>query len=130
MLPVAILTLAGITFLSIVTFGSDVFMSFLRHPTPDVPGYVYTEGVNQSLLATILHLSLCGTIKESPSFNPLYLGMSWLLTLITMWVVIRNNDEWLILSTLFLAFIIYPTTLAHYSVFLIVPMVLLLQQTS
>jgi hypothetical protein len=131
MLAAAILTLAGITFLSIITFGSDVFLSFLHHPTPDVPGYVYTEGVNQSLLATILRLSPYGTIKGAPLSNPLYLGISLLLTFITMWVAIRkrNNDEWLILSILFLAFIVYPTTLAHYGVFLIVPVALLLQQS-
>lgn len=131
-LAIAILTLLALTFLSVLAFGSEVLISFLHNPTPDMPGYVYTEGVNQSLLATILRLTPNQIIKESPILNPLYLGISLLFSLITVWVTIKKNSshDWVILSILFLALIIYPASLAHYGVFLIIPVVLLLRQSS
>jgi hypothetical protein len=64
--------------------------------------------------------------------NPLYLGISLLLTLITVWVTTmkKNSDEWVILSILFLALIVYPANQMFYSVFLIIPVVLLLQYST
>jgi hypothetical protein len=131
MLAVAVLTLLVLTFLSFLAFGSDVFASFFNNPTSKVPSYLYVEGVNQSLLATILRLSPNQIIKEYPFLNPLYLGVSLLLSIITIWVTIKknNNADWAVLSILFLAIIVYPASLVHYGVFLIIPVVLLLQQS-
>lgn len=128
----AVLILLALTFLSVLIFGPEVLISFLHNPTPNMPGYVYTEGVNQSLLATILRLSPGQIMKESLLLNPLYLGISLILTLITVWLAIKrnNNDDWVVLSILFLALIVYPASLEHYGVFLILPVVLLLRQSS
>jgi hypothetical protein len=131
-LAIAISALLILTFLSIFAFGSNVFASFFNNPTSKVPILNYTEMVNQSLLATILRLSQYQIIKESPLLNPLYLGFSLLLTFITVWVTIirKNSDDWVALSILFLALIVYPASLVHYGVFLIIPVVSLLQQSS
>ena len=132
MLAIAVLTLLAITFLSVLAFGPDVFVSFFNNPASKVPSYLYTEGVNQSLLATILRL-FPNQLKKGPLFlNPLYLGISFILTLITAWAASmkKNSEEWVILSIIFLALIIYPASLEHYSVFLIIPVVLLFRQSS
>jgi hypothetical protein len=133
MLAIAISALLILTFLSILAFGTDVFVSFfVENPTSKLPIFAYTEGINQSLLSTILRLNPHQAITESPLLNPLYLGISLSLTLITVWVAVmkKNSDDWVALSVLFLALIVYPASLEHYSVFLIVPVVLLLRQSS
>jgi len=133
LLAIAILTMLIIVVLSIVIFGPDIFASFLNNPTPDVPGYYYTERVNQSLLATVLRSTGYPEANRSPLSNPLFLSISVLLSSITGWAMVQNQkgrDEWVILSLLFLALIIYPGSLSHYGVFLIVPVVYLLYQSN
>jgi len=132
MLAVAIITLMSLTVLSTLAFGLDVLVSFFSKPISKVPLYLYTEIVNQSLLATILRLSQDQIINGSPILNPVYLGISFVLLITTTFVAVvnrNNNDHWVILSILFLSLIIYPATLQHYSIFLILPVVLLLQQS-
>jgi hypothetical protein len=71
--------------------------------------------------------------NRSPLSNPLFLSISVLLSSITGWAIVRNQkgrDEWVMLSLLFLALIIYPGSLSHYGVFLIVPVVYLLYQSN
>jgi hypothetical protein len=133
MLTIAVLTLLVVAYLSILVFGLDVFVSFfVENPTSKIPSLAYFEGINQSLLSTILRFNPGQIITGSPLLIPLYLGISLLLTFITIWVIAmeKNNEDWAVLSILFLALIVYPASLEHYSVFLIVPVVLLLQDSS
>jgi len=132
MLTVAVSSLLMLTLLSILAFGSDVFISFfVENPTSKLPILAYTEGINQSLLSTILRFDPHQAISGSPLLNPLYLGLSLLLTSITIWVTAmkKTNEDWVVLSILFLALIVYPASLEHYSVFLIIPVVLLLRES-
>ncbi|CAG1017055.1 hypothetical protein ANAEL_05985 [Anaerolineales bacterium] len=131
-LTAGILTLMILAALSVLAFGPDVFVSYLNNPAPDVPSWNYTETTNQSLLSTILRLShqQAGG-AESVLLNPWYIGISLLLTVVTVFVVFGNgsdNDDWRILSVLFLALIVYPGNQYFYSVFLIVPVALFVQQ--
>lgn len=127
MLTISVLALLALTFLSLIVFGSDVFVSFLNNPIPETPSWNYTEVTNQSLLATILRLTQPQV--EAPLLNSWYLGISLLLTLTTVFVAIKknNNHDWVVLSILFLALIVYPANQMFYSIFLIVPMALLLR---
>jgi hypothetical protein len=132
-LAIAVLSLLALTFLSVLVFGSDVFVSFLNRPIPETPNWIYTEVSNQSLLATILRLTGYQITKESPLLNPLYLGISFIFTLTTVLITIKNrnnNDDWVVLSILFLALIVYPANQFFYSTFLIIPVVLLLQHSN
>ena len=127
MLAFAIGSLLALTTLSIFTFGWNTFVSFLiESPTSKLPDWVYTEMVNQSLLATILRST---DFAGSPLTHPLYLIIALILTSITIWITLqqRANKDWKILAILFLALIVYPAALAHYGIFLIVPMVILLR---
>lgn len=130
-LAIAILTLLILTLVSVIAFGPDVFMSFVKDPASKVPAYLYTETVNQSLLATILRQGLFQSAERSPLLNPLYLGVSLLLTSLTAWITLKpkpERDDWKLLAIVFLALMIYPAALQHYGVFLIMPILLLLQR--
>jgi len=132
-LVVAALTLFLLSLLSVLAFGKDVFISYLfNNPVPNIPISDYVEIVNQSLLAVILRSNQNQIINGSPLMNPLYLSISALLLFITSWVALKKNrdQDWVILSIVFLALIIYPGSLVSYSVFLIIPVVLLLQNSS
>lgn len=133
LLAIGVLTMVIIVILSIMIFGPAVIASFLKNPTPNVPGDYFTENVNQSLVATVLRSTGYPGGHESPLSNPLYLGISSLLACITLLTMVRNQkdrDGWVILSLLFLALLIYPGTLSHYGVFLMVPIVYLLSASN
>lgn len=133
MLSTGILALMILTLLSILAFGFDVFASYLNSPVPETPFWNYTQITNQSLLATLLRANdQLPMGHENLLSNPVYGGVSLLMTLITVWVTLKkdNNHDWAILSILFLALIVYPANQIFYSVFLIVPVVLLLQNTN
>jgi hypothetical protein len=131
-LTAAIASLAVLTGVSAIAFGTDVVLSFINNPTSKVPDFLYTEIVNQSLLATILRFDPSSLENGSPLTNPLFVALSLIITLITVFVTTKytdnKKDEWAVLSLLFLALIVYPATLEHYSVFLIIPTALLLQK--
>jgi Glycosyltransferase family 87 len=130
MLSSAILTLIALSVLSILAFGFDIFVSYLDNPVPQTPVWNYIEISNQSLLATLLRTNdQLPTGHESLLSHPVYAGVSFVMTLITVWVTVKkdNNHDWAILSILFLALIVYPANQVFYSVFLIVPVALLLQ---
>ena len=132
LLIVAVFSLITLLLLSIAVFGWDVFFSFISNPVSKVPQYLYTEMVNQSLLATVTRLTFdWDFLGSSPLLNPLYLGSSLVLFLITAWVSIKSmdKDEWILLSILLLGLLVYPATLEHYGVFLIIPLLLLLRQS-
>ena len=132
-LSVALLTFIAAILLSVIAFGSEIVISFFKNPIPATPLWNYTEATNQSLLATILRFSQFSLGDGSAVLNPWYLGGAVLLTLITIAVAIKNSDsknDWIILSFIFLALLVYPANQRFYSVFIILPVVMLLRQTS
>jgi uncharacterized membrane protein len=70
------------------------------------------------------HASISGRALTS---NPLFLTSALTLTIVTAWLVYRldSTSEWSLPLWLVLALIIYPGTLAHYSVMLL-PVLLLI----
>lgn len=119
--------------LSTMAFGWDVIFTFVNGSPANLPDYLYFEEVNQSLLAAILRTLPSTSVlgSSAPLFNPLYLLSSLVLAGITIYSAIKNrdadNDDWILLSLLFLGLLIYPASLAHYGVFYIMPVALLLQ---
>jgi hypothetical protein len=125
----ALATLAAISLLSIVVFGPSTFFSyFTLNPTSKIPGYVYTESANQSLLATVLRLTQQDIGSASPLTQPIYLVITAFLVAATGWLIYRLNRskmDWTLALSVLLALVIYPATLKHYSVLLIAPLLLL-----
>jgi hypothetical protein len=128
-----ILTWAALTGLvlsiaSLILLGPRTFVSFFTlHPTTHLPGWVYVEWMNQSLLATILRLTHAPIDGGSLTMNPFFLAAAVILIVVTAWLVRRmdSTSVWSLPLWILLALIIYPGTLAHYSVMLL-PVLLLI----
>lgn len=93
-----------------------------------MPGFVYTEMTNQSLLATILRITVYNFNDRSPLTHPLYVIFGLILTVITCWLVVSlkdDNTDWALALILLLALIVYPSSQFFYSVLLIIPVLLL-----
>ena len=113
---------------SLILLGPGTFVSyFTLHPISRVPGWVYVEWVNQSLLATLLRLTHAPISGGSLGMNPLFLGSALVLLVVTAGLVYRLHPAsvWSLPLWLLLGLIIYPGTEAHYSVMLL-PVLLLL----
>jgi hypothetical protein len=128
-LAAAAATLAVASGLSLVAFGPRTFAAyFTRDPTLGVPSSLYTEAVNQSLLAVVLRLSGWTPGGTAPVFHPIFVTVGLLLAAITVGIVWRSDDpadEWSVALTIVLALLLYPGTLLHYAVLLIAPMLLI-----
>jgi hypothetical protein len=127
----ALATLTILSVFTILLFGIATFSSyFTANPAArSTPTYVYSEPVNQSLLATILRTT-GGTGARSPVTEPVYVVLAVALTAITSVLVYRlrtSDPEWALAALVPLALLLYPGTLVHYSLFLIVPLLLLWQ---
>jgi hypothetical protein len=123
----AAVALAVTSIFTITIFGQEMFFSYiLANPIAyHMPSYLYTESVNQSLLATILRLTNYNFGQTSPLIQPLFLTLAFGLTGLTIWLVWRlpetGTDSALALVVT-LALLIFPKTLVHYNVLLIAPL--------
>ena len=74
LLIVAIFSLVSVMFLSGLTFGFDVFKSYIiGNSLGNIPVYVYSESVNQSLLAVLLRSPFASPMTGSLLSQPLYI---------------------------------------------------------
>src|SRR6266498_1599594 len=127
---IPMISLAVLTLISGLLFGFDVINSYVSgNSLGNMPPYVYSEPVNQSLLSWVLRTPFISQSSGSLLFQPVYILGALMLAAVTFIVGIRNyrQENWLLLSILFFAFCVYPATLEHYGVFLIIPILLLLQ---
>lgn len=132
-LAAATVTLAAASALSVLVFGPRTFTAyFTRDPTLGAPSLLYTEPVNQSLLAVVLRLSGWTATGTAPIFHPIFIASGLVLAAITFGLVSRtdgssdaSSDDWGIALTIALSLLLYPGTLLHYGVLLIAPMLLI-----
>jgi hypothetical protein len=122
-----VLTLGILSIITLVIYGSETFFGY--SPTSKLPLEVYNESINQSLLATILRITDYELVSsQSPLFHPVFLMGALILTAITAWIVYRlpgTENRWALALLIPFALLIYPTTLHHYGVFLILPLLLI-----
>jgi hypothetical protein len=109
---------------ALAALGPKTFFSyFVLHPATRLPGWVYTEHINQSLPAVVLrHV---GSVKAG---EWLYVVMAMLAAGVSGWLVYRlrrDDAQWGLGLVLGLALMIYPGTLAHYTVVLLIPLLLI-----
>ena len=130
-LGVAALTLALITLAALLAFGTEVFHSFITAgPTARQPLWVYVEPVNQSLLSYVLRLTQAGPPTRSPLGNPIFVALAAGMLALSAWLVWRlrrGQSGWAIAVAISLGLLIYPATLNHYSLLLILPLGVLWQ---
>jgi len=118
--------LAALSALTIAVFGWDTFATYFGHnPVGRMPAEAYTESINQSLLATILRLTGYDVGQRSPLLNPVFVVLGGGLGAATAWLAHRawtsGDDDLALAITIPFGLLVYPGTLAHYSVDLIVP---------
>jgi glycosyl transferase family 87 len=120
----AALTVAAALLASLGIFGAETHLSFWASPPTDrMPPHVYTEEENQSLLATVLR-AIEGPVPETALQQPVFLVLALVLTVATAVIARRLPVEELPVAwglTLALGLLVYPATLAHYGLLLIVP---------
>ena len=111
--------------LAMACFGADVFVRYrAARPESLYQGLVYTQNMNQSLLATILRWRHLGGPPPMLA-EPTYVAIASLLMLTTLWLVFRSGRArapWAITMLVAAALIVAPATLQHYSLVLLAPM--------
>ncbi|MBN8618494.1 MAG: DUF2029 domain-containing protein [Anaerolineae bacterium] len=122
-------TLAGVTVITAVAFGIEPFMSYIfQNPNVDVPSYLFTEGVKQSLLSTVLRVTEADTTHGVSLLYPYFLIAALPISAITGGILLlkrRFADEYAVLVCMMFAMMIYPVTLDLYSLVLLLPIGLL-----
>lgn len=125
----ALFALIVTSIITIVAFGAQTFAAFIvDSPVGRLPFTEYTEVANQSILSTILRLTLFDVSHGSPLSHPLYLSIAISLVGITCWLVYRLREQessWSVALVLMLALLVYPSSMFHYNVMLVAPLLLL-----
>jgi Glycosyltransferase family 87 len=121
----SVVALCGLFLIGLLVLGEHTFATyFVANPSIHFPAWMYTEEMNQSLLATILRISNYQPSGGPPVLNPVFISLSLLMTAVTTYLVCRidrsNIDKAFILA-LTLALLLYPSSMQHYSLLLIVP---------
>lgn len=122
-LGLALLVLVFLAGLALLAVGPASYHEyFTRNPSTRAPVSIYLESANQSLLSTVLRLE--GRIPDVQRvlWDPFFLGLAFGLTFVTfvISVLLRTRKPELCIGLFAaLGLLIYPGTLAHYSVLLI-----------
>jgi hypothetical protein len=123
------LTLLALTLLTLGVFGREVFVSyFTTDPTQRAPDWLYTEAENQSLLSTLLRLAHYDFARGSPLTYPPFVVAAAVIVGVTLWLLRRKGREAGALglaAAVPAALLVYPHSLDHYAVLLLVPMLYL-----
>lgn len=114
-----------------VVFGTDLLVSFVTNNSVvnDMPAYLYSENVNQSLLGEIIRRTGLDLAVNSP-YSPLYIVIALGLTAITslcIGLLRRDDADWMLVLCLTLGLLIYPKTLTHYNLMTAISIVLLIR---
>ncbi len=126
----SIATMAVASLATILVYGPEMFFGyFVSNPIAnDMPSYLYTELVNQSLLAAILRVTQFDLSTGSPLIHPLFLVLAAVLTVVTGWLAYRmseQDEQWALALTVFFALLVFPKTLYHYGFITLAPVLLL-----
>ena len=114
---------------AILMLGWDSFFAYFTHNplVYDMPDYYYTEVINQSLLATMLRWTGHDLTLASPYSNLPFILSALVLTAATVALLIvlpRERFHWGLALLLVLCLLLFPKTLTHYAVLLVVPVML------
>lgn len=128
----AVVTALGAFALSGLAFGFDSVASyFLSPPNGRLPPWVYTQDVNQSLLAGILRVTHETDSSRIGSGNPIFLLAAAMLALPTLFVaghLLRRGQRQGYALLLMLVLLLYPSSLIHYAILTVVPVLFLLKE--
>jgi hypothetical protein len=107
-------------------FGPKIFSQHL-YGDKLLAVYPYAQTMNQSLVGVLMRHGPELAAGQSPLLSPWYLGIAAAMTGWTVFCLFRFRqaaDDWALAMVIVLGMIIYPPTLAHYSVALLIPVML------
>ena len=115
----------------LVLFGLDVVPAFLRN-IDEIGFYKFTQTANASLNGILSRLPIAeggaGGLRAAPLENPVFLGLTLALLLATIYLVDRRDKvSWALAIALVspLGLLAYPGTLVHYTMLLVVPILVI-----
>ena len=115
-----------LTVIALVLFGPQVFITyFTSNPVGRAPSWLYTLHENQSLLSAMLRLSHYDGVHGNPLLYPPFLIAAALIVGLTIWAVVRlprERGELALALMVPAALLIYPQSLDHYAMLLLVPL--------
>jgi hypothetical protein len=117
-----LLTAVLLSGVALLVFGPTVFFSFFDFNIAQQPDSYYTMIYDQSLLSTILRATHYDFSLASPMLHPLYLIIVAIITVITIWLIIkldRINPDYGPALTLGWAALAFPHILDYYALLLI-----------
>jgi hypothetical protein len=118
--------LAAATALSAAVFGPRTLVTYVvDNPASRVPPWLYTTTVNQSLVAWVVRLTAHDFTRGSPLAYPPFVAGAAAIVALTAWLAWRVGRERGALALSMLvpaALLVYPQSLDHYGMLLLVPM--------
>ncbi len=131
---IAAATVSGVIVLIItgVIFDFNVFVQyFVSPPTDRLPEFVYSETINKSLSAVLLRLhSSYPAFADQTVIKPLIIAISSILLLFTVllsWRLAGKSSRLSFLIFIPFGLLVYPASLAHYSL-LLIPVILVFRE--
>ena len=113
-----------IVVISVLWFGLNSYVTFFTSPpTSRLPAFVFTESINQSLMATISRLSINTGIKSLLVNKGILVAVVSAILTITTCVassyMAKSNQRFSFLIFIPLSLLIYPSSPSHYAVILL-----------
>jgi hypothetical protein len=125
----AALALAALGLVAVALFGAHTCEAYFRDRVLSrLPDFMYTQSVNASLLAAVLRVLHVHAPSELPIVLPIYVAIALLLGIATAWAAWRGaiaGAKWSFTAAWLFALLVYPSSLTHYSVALLPPMLVL-----
>jgi hypothetical protein len=121
-----VLVLAGLAAVTALAFGTEVFTSFITsNSVSRMPHSYYSSNINQSLLATWVRATHYDFSLGSPLRQPAFIAMILAIAGVTFGMEMKLGRSRSALGLALgvpAALLVYPQTLEHYSVLLLLPL--------
>jgi Glycosyltransferase family 87 len=122
------ITSVSVAALAAIYFGPNVFARFFgADVVHSHPGWIYSQTVNQSLHATVIRALGVPDALNSPLDVPLTLVLTGVLLVVAgvcAWRARGAQLPWALAHVLVMTLMVYPGSLQHYHLLLLVPMLL------
>jgi hypothetical protein len=131
-IAISALALAGMLTAAALAFGPITVLDYVRaNPVGNVPPWIFTEWVNQSLLATLLRgAESAVAVDEALMYPPFLLtgGAVGLTSLWLAWRLARRGDPLAFGLLVATSLLLYPGVLKPYGMLMLIPLVILFRR--
>lgn len=116
----SILTAVALCGLALLVFGKTPYFSYITdNPTHRLPAETFSEGINQSLHATLLRSGLI-SMDESSAYVYIAIVILMLTAVYLLFLIRKKLYDYILAVLLLVALLLYPGTLNFYGVVLLI----------